>query len=271
MNKKNLLLVLALLLSSVVNSYATQLAALPEKAKKHYGYYHHDLMLSLFPEEAWNEKIASYEWARKTNQHDWRQTGSSENDWYLHEDALPNDIDTSQVNLRSWLLYQKNYRAGIQIGYQQNPALATARRGSDCSYENENPGFSADAYQQQYHNPYIGFVASYVRDDLELNGVLKFSDWVKARDYNNRDSLEKISFYGSSGDARFYSVSGNAGYYLTNVTKVVVDLAYAKYDTRHTGVSARYYGPERILAFCETCAGTKSEDYIASIGLNYLF
>ncbi len=208
--------------------------------------------------------------------YDWRDTTKTHRtDWSHHDDTPLNYAHEWDISLRGWLFDQENYRVGGLVGYQQNQASWTAYGGSYSYANGTNTGhFPAGqmgiGYTQQYNTPYIGLVGYYAIGDFEFTGVFKFSNRVRAKDYDEH-YLRKLSFYEYTDDARFYSLSGSTGYFVTKTAKIVLDLAYTKYEAKRADTHTISRGSEKSDPFCAKCGGMESENYTLSVGLNYLF
>ncbi len=212
-------------------------------------------------------KMEDYDWM------DW--TSADWTHWSYHDDTPLNYANEWDISLRGWLLEQQHehYRAGVLVGYQQHQSSWTAYGGSYNYLRGKDIGhFPAGeamaGYTQQYGTPYVGLVGYYAVGNVEFNAIVKFSNWVRAEDYDEHYS-RRISLYNMTDNASFYSLSGHAGYYITANTMLVFDVTYTKYNGRGADKTKTSYGNEASLYY-ENCARMSNQNYTLSMGMSYL-
>lgn len=208
-----------------------------------------------------------YDWLND-NQSSWTHHSS-------HPRTNVNYANEYDLNMKGWIFQNENYRAGIIAGYQETRFSWTATGGSYNYNNGENTGNfpvgeRAIGYSQRFSMPYIGLVGRYRINDIEFNALLKFSDWVRARD-NDEHYMRALTFREKSPHSRYYGTSVDAGYYLTSNAKVFAEFTYSQYEEgkastkiidNNSGESA-YVGGDS--------AGISNKNYIITAGLQYWF
>ena len=110
----------------------------------------------------------------------------------------------------------------------------------------------------------------YRYQNIELNVLLKFSPWVRARD-NDEHYLRELTFRDNADDARYYSASLDIGYYLTSHGKVFTAVSWNKYQEGKGGTQIidNQSGEEAFEG--GDAAGISNKNYNVTVGLQYRF
>jgi len=210
---------------------------------------------------------------------DWLdQSKNSWTDRSRHPDTRLNYANEFDLNVKGWLLNEPTYRFGLMAGYQENRYSFKASGGS-FNYTDENTGlpevgtFTAGTkiihYKQHFKIPYIGIVGSYRYERFELGGSFKYSGWVRAND-NDEHYLTDTTFRANIKNQNFYSLVGNAGYYLTHDTKIYVEGVWSRTTNKKGSLSANDYGlGEKKSA--ENSSGIENHSFMTTVGLKYSF
>ncbi|XBS71685.1 omptin family outer membrane protease [Acerihabitans sp. KWT182] len=208
--------------------------------------------------------------------YDWLNRGQSR---WTHQSVHPNTrlshANEIDVNIKGWLLNDPAYRLGALFGYQQTRFSWSAHGGS-YHYDNgkvigEIPrGAHVIGYRQKYAMPYLGLAGMYRYQNIEFNALLKFSQWVMAKD-NDEHYRRNLTFRHQSGGSNYYSAAVDAGYYLTPNAKVFAELAMNKYEEN----KGSYHKTDNISGkdtyFSGNSSGLKNAYYTVSAGVQYLF
>lgn len=171
-----------------------------------------------------------------------------------------------------------NYRFGMMAGYQESRYSFKASGGS-FNYTDEDTGLpdfgtfpagtTVIGYKQHFKMPYIGIVGSYRYERFEFGGSFKYSGWVRATD-NDEHYLTDTTFRANIKNQNFYSLIGNAAYYLTADTKIYLEGAWNRVTNKKGSLSANDYGSgEKNSA--ENSSGIESYSFMTTVGLKYSF
>lgn len=116
----------------------------------------------------------------------------------------------------AWALKRDDLAVGAMLGYQRSQ-FGWQARGGRYTYSS-GQGFRDEAgefpdgekgisYQQTYDTPYVGLVGLYHFRNWTLEGKFKYSQWVRARDYD-RHHLTGVTYDGDYGDkGRMHSLA----------------------------------------------------------------
>jgi len=199
-------------------------------------------------------------------------------DQSTHPNTRLNYANQFDINATLWLLNAPDYRLGMIGGYQESRYSFNAYGGS-YRYTDEYTGlmdigdFPADSkvigYQQHYKMPYIGLVGRYRYQRFEFGASFKYSSWVRATD-NDEHYLTDTTFRTSTKRQNFYSLSGNAGYYVTPTMKIFLEGTWNRVANKRGNISANDYGAGEKY-YADNSGGIENYNYMLSIGMKYRF
>ncbi|MGE4802558.1 omptin family outer membrane protease [Yersinia hibernica] len=208
--------------------------------------------------------------------YDWLIPGQTNwSHWSNHPNTQLNHANEFDVNVKGWILNTPEYRIGTIFGYQQT-RFSWAASGGSYSYNNgattgvSPPNSPGIGYNQQFSMPYLGLASIYRYQDFEFNALLKFSPWVTAND-NDEHYRRNLTFREKTNNSRYYSVTVDAGYYVTPNAKVYTELSLSKYEEGKGGTEIinRATGEKAYLG--GDAAGIENMNYTVSIGMQYQF
>lgn len=108
----------------------------------------------------------------------------------------------------AWALKREDLALGVMAGYQRTRFDWDARGGSYIYSSKRGhrdltgqfpDGEKGISYQQTYSTPYLGLVGLYTLSNWSLEGRYKYSQWVKARDFDNHH-MRDLTFSGDNGN-----------------------------------------------------------------------
>lgn len=148
-------------------------------------------------------------------------------DWLDGEDAdwthYSNHPDTrlksawqAEFSATGWALKRENLALGVMAGYQRSQFDWQAWGGSyvyssDAGFRDLAGDFPANqkgiSYRQTYATPFLGLVGLYNHQSWSVEGRFKYSQWVKARDFDTHH-MRDLTFAGNNGNkGRMQSVA----------------------------------------------------------------
>ncbi|MDK9357546.1 omptin family outer membrane protease [Lelliottia sp. V106_10] len=208
--------------------------------------------------------------------YDWmNESQSSWTDHSSHPATNVNYANEYDLNVKGWVFQAENYKAGVVAGYQETRFSWTATGGS-YNYDNgTNTGnFPAGergiGYSQRFSMPYIGLAGQYRFNDIELNALFKFSDWVRAHD-NDEHYMRDLTFREKTSNSRYYGASVDAGYYVTPHAKVFAEFAYSNYQEGKGGTQIIDNNSGESGSIGGDAAGISNKNYTITAGLQYRF
>ncbi|MDK9364502.1 omptin family outer membrane protease [Lelliottia wanjuensis] len=208
--------------------------------------------------------------------YDWmNESQSSWTDHSSHPATNVNYANEYDLNVKGWVFQAENYKAGVVAGYQETRFSWTATGGS-YNYDNgTNTGnFPAGergiGYSQRFSMPYIGLAGQYRFNDIELNALFKFSDWVRAHD-NDEHYMRDLTFREKTSNSRYYGASVDAGYYVTPHAKVFAEFSYSNYQEGKGGTQIIDNNSGESGSIGGDAAGISNKNYTITAGLQYRF
>ncbi|HHT9885587.1 TPA: omptin family outer membrane protease Leo [Legionella pneumophila] len=194
--------------------------------------------------------------------------------WSHHEDTHLNYANELDMSLRAWLMQKQNYKLGLATGYQWNSFDWKATGGcyqyygglyAGC-FPGDQPGIG---YQQKFRTPYIGLAGKYFINNFEFSGLLKFSDWVSARDHDEHYA-RNLTFNERGNSSRYYAATIHSGYFLKPNTKIFVEASYNHYSNGRADTEIIDNDTGERSYFGDS-AGLSNKHYTVALGLQYLF
>lgn len=195
-----------------------------------------------------------------------------------HPNTRLNYANEFDLNIKSWILNEPNYRLGLMTGYQESRYSFSAKGGTYIYSIND--GFRNDTgtisdgervigYKQRFKMPYIGLTGSYRYDNVEFGGTFKYSGWVRASD-NDEHYARGITFRDKANNQNYYSVAANAGYYVTPNAKVYVEGTWSRVTNKKANTSI-YNKNNNTIQFDKNTGGIENYNFVTSAGLIYSF
>ncbi len=156
---------------------------------------------------AGNSHMKDYDWAYEDA--DW-------SDYSDHPDTRLKNAWQAELAATVWALKRDDLALGVMAGYQRSQFDWEARGGSyiyssDYGYRDQAGEFPAGAkgisYEQSYATPFLGLVGIYNHQNWTFEGRFKYSQWVKARDFDTHHA-RNLTFAGNNGNTgRMQSVA----------------------------------------------------------------
>ncbi|OKP01141.1 omptin family outer membrane protease [Xenorhabdus eapokensis] len=213
-----------------------------------------------------DSKMVDYD-GLDVNQSHWTHWSSSDTDI--------NDANEFDLNAAGWLIKQSNYKLGAVLGYQETRFSWTAYGGhyiydNDANIGEFPTGMAGVGYKQKYSVPYIGLSGQYRYQDFEFNLLLKYSPWVKAWG-NDEHYMRRLTLPQRSDNVHYFGASIDAGYYLTQNTKVYTAFIWNKYREGKGQTRFIYYDADYTKDLGDDSIGIENRNYSLDLGLQYHF
>lgn len=109
----------------------------------------------------------------------------------------------------------------------------------------------------------------YFINNFEFSGVLKFSDWVSARDHDEHYA-RNLTFNERGNSSRYYAATIHSGYFLKPNTKIFVEASYNHYPNGRADTEIIDNDTGERSYFGDS-AGLSNKHYTVALGLQYLF
>jgi outer membrane protease len=175
-----------------------------------------------------NSHMKDYDWADGSS--DWTHFSD-------HPDTRLKHAWQADVSATVWYLKRDDVALGVLAGYQHTRFDWQSRGGSyiysKYGYRDDRGNFPAGekaiSYQQTYTTPYLGLTGLYSVRDWRLETRFKYSQWVKARDFDTHH-MRATTFAGNNGDkGRMYSISAALSYSFNPQLSVKAGLEHQVY------------------------------------------
>ncbi len=208
--------------------------------------------------------------------YDWQN--SRQSSWTDHSSHTSTDVNYANeydLNVKGWFLQDDAYKVGAVVGYQETRFSWTAYGGS-FNYDNANfignfaDGERGIGYSQRFSMPYIGLVGQYRINDFEFNALFKFSDWVRAHD-NDEHYMRDLKYRDKTSNSRYYGAAVDAGYYVTEHTKVFAEFTWSKYEEGKGGTQVIYTPTGESASYGGDAAGISNKNYTVTVSLQCRF
>ncbi|SEP88202.1 plasminogen activator [Pseudomonas sp. NFACC02] len=192
--------------------------------------------------------------------YDWMDDGGEGwTDFSDHPDTRVQKAWQAEVAATAWALKRGGLALGAMLGYQRNELGWQARGGryvysSDERFRDNAGEFPAGekgiTYRQSYATPYVGLVGVYHYRDWTVESRFKYSQWVKARDYDQHH-MRDLTFAGNQGNSgRMQSLALAVSYDVNPKLSVKAGIDYQVYAEAKGSVVAKdlqsgerdYYG-----------------------------
>ena len=210
---------------------------------------------------------------------DWLdESKKSWTDQSRHPNTRLNYANEFDLNVKGWLLNEPTYGFGMMVGYQES-RYSFKSSGGSFNYTDEKTGLheigtfpvgtTVIGYKQHFKMPYIGIVGHYRHERFEFGGSFKYSGWVRATD-NDEHYLAATTFRANIKNQNYYSLAGNAGYYLTPNTKIYLEGAWNRATNKKGSLSANDYGTQEKNS-ADNSSGIENYSFMTTIGMKYSF
>ena len=205
--------------------------------------------------------------------------GEGWSDYSDHPDTRVQKAWQAELAATAWALKRDDLAVGVMLGYQRTQ-LGWQARGGRFVYSEDDfrestgefpRGEKAASYQQTYDTPYIGLVGIYNYRAWTLEGRFKYSQWVKARDFDTHH-MRSVTFAGNHGNTgQMQSLALGASYQLSPQLAVKAGVDYqvyteAKGSTRYTELDSG-----QSYHFGGKAGSQASRTVLSSLALDYRF
>ncbi|WP_296184184.1 omptin family outer membrane protease [Pseudomonas sp. UBA1879] len=197
-----------------------------------------------------------------------------------HPDTKVEKAWQAELAATVWALNRNDFALGAMLGYQRSELGWEAKGGqftysSDDDFRDLSGNLPAElkviSYEQRFDTPYVGLVGLYSHENWTLEGRFKYSQWVKARDYDQHH-LRLTTFTGNNGNrGRMQSVALGLSYRASPQLSIKAGIDYQTYaeskgstliDDRDEGERYRVGGKAGSQA---------SRTVLSTLALNYRF
>lgn len=195
-----------------------------------------------------------------------------------HPNTNLNYANEFDLNIKGWILNEPNYRLGLMAGYQESRYSFNATGGTyiyseNGGFRNETGSFPDGergiGYKQRFKMPYVGLIGNYRYDNFEVGGSFKYSGWVQASD-NDEHYDREITFRSKVKSQDYYSLTANAGYYVTPNAKVYVEGTWNRVMNKK-GDATLYDRNDGTSYYDKNVAGIENYNFMTTVGLKYTF
>lgn len=195
-----------------------------------------------------------------------------------YDDPTPlNYANQFDLNIKGWLLNEPDYRLGVVAGYLESRYSFTSF-GNFAGDIDEDTGLpvgnavhqvATNGYKQRSKIPYVGLTGSYRYQRFEFGATFKYSGWVRSDD-TEEEYYRDISIKGNTHNQNYYSLTANAGYYVTPNTMLYLEGIWSRTSNKTGGriTDNRLEGTTAVEDFTR---GIENYSFITSIGLKYTF
>jgi len=248
-----------------------------------------DLSWHFLPWLALNAKGWTTVSSNKTtmNDYDWLDEDDRNlvTDWSHHPDTKLNHANEIDLSLQAEFLNQENLVLSGVLGYQQNRFSWNAAGGSFRYSETDEeddfikgsaqtihgefePGVSVIGYKQKFSVPYFGLAGQYTYKDFEVNGLVKYSPWVRSKDYDNHYARSFIS-ENTAKNSNYYGAMVNVGYHVLPSTTLFSEFNWNQFKLGKG--KTLVHDEEGKKSYNDATGGISNKYYTLSVGVKHTF
>lgn len=201
-------------------------------------------------------------------------------DYSNHPDTRLTKAWQAEASATAWALKHDNLALGVMAGYQRSQLGWQSRGGSYIysskhGYRDQTGTFAADekgiSYQQTYDTPYVGLVGLYTWNDWTLDSRFKYSQWVKARDYDQHH-LRHLTFTGNNGNSgRMQSLALGLTWRVDPQMSLRAGFDYQVYAEAKGSYLARHIPSGETQRVGGKAGSQASRTLLSSVALTYQF
>ncbi len=203
-------------------------------------------------------------------------------DWSHYSDHPDTRVKTAwqaEVSATAWAIKREDVALGFMLGYQHSQFGWESRGGryhhsSQEGYRDLSGEFQAGekviSYKQRYDTPYVGLVGIYNFHDWTLESRFKYSQWVKARDFDthHRDR----TFTGNHGNkGRMQSLAVALSYHVTPRFSVKAGVDYQVNAEAKGSTLIKDLGDGSSEGFGGNSSGQASKMILSTLAVGYQF
>lgn len=196
-----------------------------------------------------------------------------------HPDTRIQKAWQAELAATAWALKRENLALGVMLGYQRSQYGWQSRGGRynyssddglrDVSGEFPN-GLKGITYQQTYDTPYVGLVGLYNYRNWTVESRFKYSQWVKARDFDQHH-LRGLTFTGDQGNrGRMQSLALAVSYGMTPQFSIKAGVDYQVYAEAKGSTLIKHVAGGRDK-FGGDSGSQAARTVLSSLALNYRF
>ncbi|EOQ68782.1 omptin family outer membrane protease [Acinetobacter pittii] len=247
-----------------------------------------DLSWQFLPWLAFNAKGWTTVSSNKTtmDDYDWLDEEDSNlvTDWSHHPNTKLNHANEFDLNFQGLIFNQPSLKVSGLVGYQESRFSWNASGGTyhysskdeegnyipDSAQSNEGefePGYMLIGYQQKFSVPYFGLAAQYIYKNFELNGLVKYSPWAKAKDFDNHYERSFVST-NNAKRSDYYGATVNVGYNVIPGTKLFTEFNWNEYKLAKAQTWQDVDGEQ---GYSGATGGISNKHYTLSVGVKHTF
>lgn len=212
--------------------------------------------------------------------YDWEgEDGEGWSDYSDHPDTRVQKAWQAEVAATAWALKREDLALGVMLGYQRTQ-LGWQARGGRYIYSEDGfrdsvgqfpDGEKGISYRQTYDTPYIGLVGLYTYRDWSLEGRFKYSQWVKARDFDTHHMTD-TTFAGNNGNrGRMQSLALGVGYRISPRFSVKAGVDYQVYAEAKGSVKKTNLQSGEVDHYGGKAGSQAGRTVLSSLELSYTF
>jgi len=213
-----------------------------------------------------NASMSDYDWLDDKNGWDDKSESSK---------SMLNYANEFDLNTTYWITPHSSYRLGLRLGYQESRFSWTSYGGSYIYNENGESltGTFSDSqagvgYKQKLSVPYIALTGQYIAGRFDVNAVAKYSSFARLKG-SDQHYLRDIHFSDDVKEADYYGVYLDAGYAVTESSRVFIGMNYSYYPTSRGNSREHNYDTGKTSSGGNGSSGISNSNYQIFAGLSY--
>lgn len=213
--------------------------------------------------------------------YDWLADGDADWTHYSnHPDTRLKNAWQAEFSAIAWALKREDLALGVMAGYQRS-RFDWQSRGGSYTYSSKDgyrdvtgefpSGVKGITYQQTYDTPYLGLVGLYTLQNWTLEGRFKYSQWVKAREFDTHH-MRNLTFKGDNGDkGRMQSLALALSYQLTPQFSVKAGIDHQVYAESKGSMLIKHAPSGQSMRTGHDSSSQSNRTTVSSLAVAYQF
>jgi outer membrane protease len=211
---------------------------------------------------------------------DWLgEEGDDWTDYSNHPDTRLKTAWQAEFAATVWALKRDDLALGLMAGYQRTQFDWESRGGSYVysvdGYRDQSGTFSRGekgiSYQQTYETPYLGLVGLYHYQNWSLESRYKYSQWVKAREFDTHH-MRDLTFAGNHGNTgRMHSLALALSYRVTPQLAVKAGIDHQVYGEAKGSTVIKHAPSGKRFYDGGDASGQSNKTTLTTLALAYQF
>ncbi|HBR1557931.1 TPA: omptin family outer membrane protease [Klebsiella quasipneumoniae subsp. quasipneumoniae] len=190
-----------------------------------------------------------------------------------HSPSKLNYANMYDLGVTGWLYQNENAKLGVLVGYTETRYSWTSHDGYFEDFDDQSQSGplhgAVIGYKQNYKTPYIGATAIFDINNFSFTTAIKYSTWVKAKDYDVHYLRKGFVSEDESSSSEMYTISQEVAYKINNSLQVTAEVMFNQF--KKTKADTHGVDDDGKAYFAPGDGGLGAYNYTISAGIKYNF